>query len=271
MKKHIITLFILFSAVFAMAQTNGCLIVKEYSPNSWDILTPLSPIYEVDINDDGLYDFKYWVEWGAFYITDINIKAREGACYHRLKPFNPIANAFLDFDTPFNDPSLNWYYNGNGGWIHPEKTESDYDRLDTIPYKAGIRNEVDGDYYYGWIEVYAVNTYDDVHFHVARTCYCTIPNYPLHWGQTYFDWTVVENSGGDFATVYPSPTDGRVVITGKDLKSAEVFNSAGQRITATHGDSNLLQVDLSSQPAGFYFFNITDKDRRKCVRKVVRQ
>lgn len=256
-----------------MAQTDGCLIIKEYDPDSWEVLY-YGNSREVDINDDGLYDFKYWVTWGPEYITQERLEAREGACYYCIST-NYICgvNTFSDLDIPFNDTSLVWFSSSSGthAAIHPEKMECEYHRLDTIPFTSGIRNEVDGDYYYGWIEIYAVNTFDNVHFHVARTCFCTIPNYPLHWGQTTFNWTDADENESVFATVHPSPTNGQVVITGNDLRSAEVYNASGQRIMATHGSGNQLQLDLSGQPAGIYFLNITDKDGRRCVRKVVKQ
>ena len=124
-------------------------------------------------------------------------------------------------------------------------------------------------YIHTWAEGYT--DFQSIDLTVYRAAYCTVPNYPLRVGQTSFDWTVVEDSEGDFATVHPSPTNGQVIITGNDLRSAEVYNATGQRIASTHGDGEQLQIDLSRQPAGIYFFNITDKDGRKCVRKVVKQ
>ena len=69
----------------------------------------------------------------------------------------------------------------------------------------------------------------------------------------------------------PNPTKGQVTITGQYLKSAEVFNTLGQRVATATGEGDNLSVDLSGQPAGVYFVNITDKEGRKCVRKVVKE
>ena len=64
---------------------------------------------------------------------------------------------------------------------------------------------------------------------------------------------------------------GLVTITGQDLKSAEVFNTLGQQVVSTTGEGERLTVDLSGLPAGVYFVNITNKEGRKCVRKVVKE
>jgi hypothetical protein len=40
--------------------------------------------------------------------------------------------------------------------------------------------------------------------------------------------------------------------------------------TAT-GEGERLTVDLSGLPSGIYFVNVTDKEGRKCVRKVVKE
>jgi hypothetical protein len=74
-----------------------------------------------------------------------------------------------------------------------------------------------------------------------------------------------------FATVYPNPTTGLVTINGTDLKQAEVLNTLGQHVATTTGEGETLQVDISGLPAGVYFVNVTDKDGRKCVRKVVKE
>ena len=101
--------------------------------------------------------------------------------------------------------------------------------------------------------------------------YCTIPNYPLCVGQTDFTWDLQENMTTVQATVYPNPTTGLVTITGQDLKQAEVFNTLGQRVATAKGEGERMTVDISALPAGVYMVNITDKDGRKCVKKVVKE
>ena len=142
-----------------------------------------------------------------------------------------------------------------------------------MTFKAGIRNGTEGKYYYGWLEAYSVVTYnyDSVWFYLARTCYYTIPNYPLHWGQTSLNTGFEENEAIAFANVYPNPTKGTFIVTGQALRQVEVLNLLGQRVATATGEDETLHVDISTLPAGVYFVNVTDKDGRKCVRKVVKE
>ena len=145
--------------------------------------------------------------------------------------------------------------------------------MDTLVFKSGIRNGTEGEYYYGWMEAYAVVTYnyDSVWFYLARTCYCTIPNYPLRWGQTSLGTGFEENGATAFVTIYPNPTIGLITIMGNDLKQAEVLNALGQRVAKVQGKGETLQIDIAKLPAGIYFVNITEEKGRKCVRKVVKE
>ena len=72
-------------------------------------------------------------------------------------------------------------------------------------------------------------------------------------------------------TIHPNPTTGQITITGKDLKLAEVFNALGQRVASAKGEGERMTIDISTLPAGVYMVNVTDKDGRKCVKKVVKE
>ena len=72
-------------------------------------------------------------------------------------------------------------------------------------------------------------------------------------------------------SIYPNPTNGLATVTGKNLKSAEVFNILGQRVAKVQGQGETMQIDIAKLPAGVYFVNVTDEEGRKCVRKVVKE
>ncbi len=63
----------------------------------------------------------------------------------------------------------------------------------------GFRIQREDGYYYGWFETYnrvisAKNERQISHFGFDRTAYCTIPNYPLRWGQTSMDISGMEGA-----------------------------------------------------------------------------
>ena len=146
-------------------------------------------------------------------------------------------------------------------------------------FLTAIRRELpDGGYCFGWLS-YRVDAGDIIPGHSPEIgiitfydyYYCTIPDHPFHVGQTDLNWNaVITENNIDFIPV-PNPTAGRVLITGKDLKSATVYNTLGQHIATTQGEGNQLMVDLSDQQTGIYFVNVTDQEGRNCVRKVVKQ
>ena len=60
----------------------------------------------------------------------------------------------------------------------------------------GFRVEIEGDYYYGWFRIYYVQ--GEWNWYFDKMAYCTIPNYPLRWGQTSLD----DNIGEECAEWY---------------------------------------------------------------------
>ena len=135
-----------------------------------------------------------------------------------------------------------------------------------------VRIEKDGEYYYGWFRTY-VNFVPGVKndFCFDKIAYCTIPNYPLRWGQTELTDDVSENGAADFATVLPNPTTGVFTVTGENLKQIEVIDVLGQRITSLQPNIDQTIIDLSGQPAGVYLVTVTDREEKLCVKKVVKQ
>ena len=139
----------------------------------------------------------------------------------------------------------------------------------------GFRIKNNDEYYYGWFETYLewVGKSDRrvLHWGFDRTAFCTIPDYPLRWGQTSLTEGLDETESTAFVTLYPNPTTGFVTITGDNLRQAEVLNMLGQKVLGVRGEGNELQIDLATLPAGVYFINVTDSEGRKCVKKVVKE
>jgi len=70
--------------------------------------------------------------------------------------------------------------------------------------------------------------------------------------------------------LFPNPSTGVFTVTGENLKQIEVFDILGQKVTSLQVNGDQTAIDLSGQPAGVYFVNVTDKEGRQCVKKVVK-
>lgn len=159
-----------------------------------------------------------------------------------------------------------------------------YEEQLPIPEYIAVRFPKDDGFCFGWLEQkfeYERTTVDTLNIEGAcldlaritinRMAYCTIPNYPLRLGQTSFDWGVKEDNATAFASIYPNPVKNTFIITGKDLKTAEILNTLGQRVAKVTGQGETLQIDIADLPAGVYFVTITDEEGRKCVKKVMKE
>ena len=274
----------------AFAQ-KGEIIYRDFEPDSTQtFLGHESPYWWgnellcLDLDMDGTNEWLFYSDrpWGRFLALNFYynwLELGQGPGYD--SPYestgigtaeNPAFPQYGDtlslFDFYPNDKVYEWFCNDNPSDYYYE------------PHYLGIRKRVgEGEYCYGWIEasvyihtkVEGETKIQTIDLTVYRTAYCTIPNYPLCVGQTGFNWSSSDYYNNLCVNIQPNPTNGQIAVMGKDLKSAEVFNALGQHVATKTGEGNQLIVDLNGQPAGVYFVNVTDKEGRKCVRKVVKQ
>ena len=260
MKKTIlfIALMMALSLSRAFAQT-GEIIYRDFEPDSiliyWHKLGPVWIDLDLDGEANEFY-MKMWVAGSVCAPEHQTIGNKIRMC--TIEPEN--------IDVPLTEvpeEDWRWYVGWAGG---PEACR--YTR-----YGFRIRR-IDG-YYYGWFETYdrvisTKNGKQIVHHGFDRTAYCTIPNYPLRWGQTDLYDDVEEASPNSFATVLPNPNNGVFTVVGENLRQIEVLDVLGQRIATLQANSDRTTIDLSGQPAGVYLINVTDHNGRQCVKKVVK-
>ena len=132
----------------------------------------------------------------------------------------------------------------------------------------GFRIQREDGYYYGWFETYSryVNS-TTAHFGFDRTAYCTIPNYPLMWGQIEF-WDVEENEDKASCQLHPNPTTGLVRIEGAEASEVQVFNALGQVVKTVQ---NTNEVSLEGLPQGVYLLRVTMEGGKVFSDKVVKE
>ena len=295
MKKTLLFIILSFIAITSFAQQgeiiyreNVALIPNTYAnitPDScmlfWYATIPTEPqdLY-LDVDLDNVADF--WVhgsmEPPTAYIFAIHSRDWE-------IPTSPLGwrIARLKFQ---NTDTISSFSTWGSTWAEWPPYLMDSPAYDTtMMLRYGLRNAIEDSVgnvtnYYGWIEVegHWTHTYvnpkvpysDTLTACISRLAYCTVPNYPLRWGQTSFDYNVEENDETRL-TLHPNPTNSIVNIVGENISTIEVINIIGQTILKSDFNSETITVDLSGQPAGIYFFTIIDKKGNKCTRKVIKE
>ena len=268
MKKALLTLLALLAITCARAQQNE-IITTEFDP-------PLliqgddegggnhQAKIQIDLDEDGEIDFEICFGFGksGYYLYQVgysNTKFREVGLWE--------SDTIIPYDGPWTDVPYFSRWTDRSTISSDDVTGDYYD-------KVGFYKVVDGQKYYGWIHRYG---HEDFRFPfkkwiaVDKVVFCTIPNYPLQWGQTTLTGIEENNESNSFATLHPNPTNGQVTITGENLRKAEVVNMLGQQVLSVKKHGNELQINMEALPAGIYFVAITNEEGRKCVRKVVKE
>ena len=255
-KRTQITILLMLLFISANAQEEGMYYV-DFEPDTCKFITWSSFVpsvidsLRIDVDNDGLYDvwITGYVQHGALLPLTYMSPGWE-LCY-------PDENTVLDSDT------IKWesYDDWTSGCFQG---------------KYGFRYKLGDEVFYGWMSAYCdmktskSNTnIIGRNVYVDKFAFCIIPNYPIQWGQ--IDLTGVKDKENAFAVIHPNPTNGFFSLTGQGLKTAKVFNAIGQQVATARGEGERLTVDLNGLPAGVYFVNVTDKEGRKCVRKVVKE
>ena len=258
-KNYLLTIILAFSLLGLNAQEEA---IIHHVPDTCHVFT--GPYGEIaaffDIDGNGSNDLAFQSFQGDMYSTWLN------------------AVVFADWQMTMEDPAFPYqdsvqldtlqYWDVNVSTFIPIINPG---APSYITKKICLRRKVGDDHYYAWVKTDGGWNHRSVYACVEEFAYCTIPNYPLRWGQTSLNTGIDESESTDFATIHPNPTTGLVTITGQDLKTAEVFNTLGQQMATATGKGETMQIDLSKLPAGVYFVRITDEEGRKCIRKVVKE
>lgn len=274
MKKTLLFITALLFCSFAFAQ-QGEIIYREFDPPLEIVQNIYGPalVLELDFDGDGEADHKIQGEYWEFHEWPLYEESLNG-WETRLVGLDEIDSyTFDESDTIIPNAPNGWRQGSNFAYYY-YPSQSD---LGVYHEHYGCHKVIEGENYYGWYHgygtegrLYSGGPYE-FRIYIDRIAFCTIPDYPLRWGQTSLTDGIRDNEATAFAIIHPNPTAGQVTITGKDLKQSEVFNMLGQRVATAQGEGEQMTVNISALPAGVYFVNVTDGEGRKCVKKVVKE
>jgi hypothetical protein len=234
-------------------------LIHDYVPDT--ILYGVTGLYNhgdflsIDINDDGILDFKYYYVFTS------------GGLYRYIGNLNTNCSYshFSTTDTiSLVNPTIFWY-SGALYWSY----------LDFKDRIFALRLQIGSDYYYGWIHAMAGYT-DEVPtsratITVDKYAFCKIPNYPLHLGQTEIVG-IQENSTPDSTHMYLANSGNTLIVnSGKTIKNVTVFNATGSLVASQQNiNASTANVSMAGLAHGTYLVQVVFGDMSSYARQVLK-
>lgn len=263
--------FMILLKLSVSSQENNNIIYTVFDPDYNIYNTSCVEVYEnflvncdsIDINHDGIWDINFWYAWSSVAGLEpkfrINHVDNMRACYI-------CDQDEYEYLSEFN-------YNITGG------SYMDYsDLCDVIAlnheYKMGFRKAVNGGWCYGWLRctVILFPSYGGCTFKLIDMAYCTIPDYPLVFGQTEFmDIDENEYDTSD-ARLFPNPAEDRLSLQlSEDVScmNVEIYGIDG-RLLKSQND-NFENIDVSGLCSGIYIAKIYLEDGTIVSKKIVKR
>ena len=163
MKKQWILLALLVWSFFTLkAQGNG-ILYTDFEPDTCVTLEEGGDIFTLDLNQDGNPDVFFSAYWHSAVGNIANMHVGNNWEFCDSDGGNPLT------DTTIINNSLHWSHYSTDLAMYPERTH------------FAFRHQTEDGYHYGWAKIYVESL---AKVCVSEMAYCTIPDYPLQWGQT---------------------------------------------------------------------------------------
>lgn len=243
------TLFLIAFAILMtrplFSQEEGIIIYTDFEPDT--IITPVKYKHEggepIDVNKDAQWDIcfaKHFISVG----------------YCLLDMYSPTPRAWEFCRKKYdNIPNhTNWNDDMN---ITPSTVGFPPNTIVNI----GLRHWIeDVGYCYGWMR-FSYNQFSDCGFNLTiyDMAYCTIPDYPLKFGQTDF----VDIEENEYATsdaiLFPNPASDFVKLAvSRQPSVVRVYNTLGMLVEEIEMNSEEIEINTASYNNGVYFVRVDD-------------
>ena len=242
MKKTLLFALVLGS-FFCLKAQEGDILYTDFEPDlcvsTYSSQTPHDTTY-VDFDNDGMIDLKVY-----------HIMLSAGGLYPFIETTWRYRIHAYENDTIL--PAETWH---SGGTL-----------LRSTDAMIGFKKTINDLDYYVWTRIWAERTGNMTNYtayvYVDRYAYCTIPDYPLHWGQTSLNWSVEENTEVS-TSVHPNPNNGSFYVAlsnnEEEITGIKVFDTMG-KIIYSNNRFNGGEVILPNAKHGLYYVVVTLKNK----------
>ena len=244
-KTLLIAVFACLFSLTLFSQENGTIIYTDFEPDS--IISPIkwdsSGGNPIDINFDGEDDFVFETTFSSSNL------------HKQVRTFTDWALAMTGESNPKPISEYSHWEN----WHDMSTSTTNY-------FYIAFRHYIDMEFCYGWIRY---EYYGDK-IVINDMAYCTIPNYPLKFGQKSLTEDVAEISAANYYSLYPNPVDDRLVLKFSDDFKCEyimIYSIDGRMIKLQ--DADFENIDVSTLERGMYLIRIRTEEGKDFVEKIV--
>ena len=218
--------------------------------------------FDMNINYDDLWDFGFYAEHDSKWLLWVDIDLNANWKYRICNPTDPEDLSQLDY---VYAGGVNYVYSIELGYEPTVKEK-----------KIALRHNTPEGICYGWLSISVTSgspTSGEVYMTtitIHDMAYCTIPNYPLRFGQKDF----VDIEENDYAAanvkLFPNPVDDMLSIQlsgNASCENVEIYGIDGRLMKSQNYDFE--NIDVSSLSSGLYIAKINLSDGNVYTDKIV--
>ena len=249
-KTLLLSVFVCLLSSTLFSQEKGGIIYTDFEP---DTIFPITSTRRVsfDINCDSVKDFdfvKISLSGGDFDQIEAHENWKIGECSHDTSTISQIN-----------------YWDWRYWMVYFEGTY--------LMCNIGLKHCVNDDVYYGWVRVKyqydsEIKKYTGTVYDMA---YCTIPYYPLKFGQKSVSEEVNEVSDNNtYYELYPNPVDDKLMLKfaeEHECTNVTIHSIDGRRVISQDNDCE--NIDVSNLSNGVYFITIRFNNGNTYTDKIV--